>query len=925
VIQNGTVLGLGANPNNQLGINSATASYSNAQLLSFPSSIAQVASGGGSSLALSTSGLVYSWGTNSFGATGQGTVTGSIATPTLVSALTWNSFPVTQIAMGDGISAIVANGSLYTCGINTEGGLGLATNFNTATPVTTFTQVVFGQTNYVVSVACGQRHMVVQLANNSIVTFGRNTAGQLGSSRLNSTNQYNNYIPTYNITNPPIQVNASANSSLEEHFDNTTKCYGSTGQSTKLMVSSQANHTVLVTPTGAVYAWGYNTYGQLGNNTPGVTSGSGTNSAIPLAVSSYGSLSGKTIVAIACGGNHTIALDTLGAVHAWGNNGYGQLGNNTIGNANNAAIPIIISSVAGSSLIGKTIVAIAGGGGHTIALDSFGTVHAWGSNNYGQLGNNTPGATTGAGTNLIIPLAISSSGSLWGKTIVAIACGDSHTIALDSVGVVHAWGFNGSGQLGNNTNGNANNAAIPIIISSVAGSSLIGKTIVAIAGGGNHTIALDSLGAVHAWGNNIFGQLGNNDPGAISNSGTNSLLPLAVSSYGSLSGKIIVASACGNYHTIALDSLGAVHAWGYNGFGELGNNTTNNSGIPLAISSYGSLSGKTIVAIACGYGYTIALDSLGAIHVWGHNQYGQLGNNTPGATANTGTASAIPLTITPTYLALATTAPVAVSFTPFFVNFTGQHRVFVAGTTINELGNSEGFIVVCDQNDYITAPGDAPLGKFSRGQSAITINDALPIVSLAKKAYDKRVFGVMSPYVEPLGNSANIPDAQGNIQLAICGDVRTQVNAIGEGAIWVTDVNGPLESGDWITSSSIPGYGQLQTGSMPGVFQNFTVAKITCDCDFTAPLKNKKVIQTDENGLNVIDPVSGWPVWINETHTTLVDSVSTIEDTLEPAYKMRYLLPDGTQISFDEYTQNQAADPVSCYRAAFVGCTYHCG
>ena len=257
---------------------------------------------------------------------------------------------------------------------------------------------------------------------------------------------------------------------------------------------------------------------------------------------------------------------------------------------------------------------------------------------------------------------------------------------------------------------------------------------------------------------------------------------------------------------------------------------------------------------------------------------------------------------------------------------------------------------MCDQNDYITAPGKAPLGQFSRGKDAITMNDAMPIVSLAKKAYDKRVFGVLSSVVEPLSPEMATPDAQGQQQLVNCGDVRMEVNAIGEGAIWVSDANGPLQSGDLITSSSIPGYGQLQTGDLPNVFASYTVAKITCDCDFDAgATRPKMVIQKDENGLNVIDPVTGWPVWIQETTTVLIDPatglvadkrqslenpeefqawfsslLATQEPVVEPLYKMRYLLADGTEIQKEEYDANVASG-VACFRAAFVGCTYHCG
>jgi len=405
--------------------------------------------------------------------------------------------------------------------------------------------------------------------------------------------------------------------------------------------------------------------------------------------------------------------------------------------------------------------------------------------------------------------------------------------------------------------------------------------------------------------------------------------------------------------TLVITPTGALYAWGYNGYGQLGNNTTTNQSVPVLITGFGAIVGKTIVAVACGTYHTVALDSAGYIYVWGFNGSGELGS-TSIAVVNGQVNIPTLLSGIGGILPLATTAPTAVSFTPFFVNFTGQHRVFVAGTTVNELGVSEGFIVVCDQDDYITAPGSAPIGQFARGQNAITINDALPIVSLAKVAYDKRVFGILSPSVMPLDPLMTSPDVQGQQQLVMCGDVRMEINAIGAGAIWISDANGPLVSGDLITSSTIPGYGQLQTGTFPGMFQNFTVAKITCDCDFFPPQKPVWVVQTDENGLNVVDPVTGWPVRVQEMTTVLIDPatnmaanvavqrtlitdpvafqtwfdslVSTQQPATETPYKMRFILADGTQITEAEYTANMASVPaIPCFRAAFVGCTYHCG
>ena len=376
----------------------------------------------------------------------------------------------------------------------------------------------------------------------------------------------------------------------------------------KLMIGSVANHSLIITPLGQIHAFGLNANGQLGNNTL-------TNSKIPINVSSFGSLSGKTIVSIAAGDSHTLALDTSGQIHAFGNNAFGQLGNNTL---TNSKIPINISSF--GSLSGKTIIAIAAGAYHTFALDTSGQIHAFGYNNNGQLGNNT-------GTDSQIPINISSFGSLSGKTIISIAAGTYHTLALDTSGQIHVFGKNGQGQLGYNT---PTYSLIPINISSFG--SLSGKTIISIVAGGDHTLALDTSGQIHAFGNNFNGQLGNNTT-------TNSKIPINISSFGSLSGKTIISIAAGAAHTLALDTSGQIHAFGDSSQGQLGNNTLTQSYIPINISSFGSLSGKTIISIAAGYSHTLALDTSGQIHAFGNNGEGELGNNTL-------SRSQIPITVT---------------------------------------------------------------------------------------------------------------------------------------------------------------------------------------------------------------------------------------------------------------------------------------
>ncbi len=227
------------------------------------------------------------------------------------------------------------------------------------------------------------------------------------------------------------------------------------------------------------------------------------------------------------------------------------------------------------------------------------------------------------------------------------------------------------------------------------------------------------------------------------------------------------------------------------------------------------------------------------------------------------------------------------------LNFTGQHRTFIKDTPFTEAKKLEGLIVSADQNKYIKMNGG-----IEASSNAITVNESLPLVSLSVTTKDKKCFGVISTSEDPemredhYGRFVSIIPKEN-------GDTRVYINSVGEGAIWVTNINGPLESGDYITTSDVAGYGQKQDDD---ILHNYTVAKITMDCDFDPATQPVQIIKKDDDGENVLDE-HGQIQW--EDHPT----------ETEKAYKIRYLDVDGVET--DEAS--------AVHRAAFVGCTYHCG
>ncbi len=196
-----------------------------------------------------------------------------------------------------------------------------------------------------------------------------------------------------------------------------------------------------------------------------------------------------------------------------------------------------------------SVTAIEAGGSHSLALKSDGSVVAWGDNVTGQLGD---------GTNTASNTPVQVSGLT--NNVIAIVAGSDHSLALKSDGSVVTWGDNLSGQLGN---GNNNSSNSPVAVSGLTSG------VTAIAGGGDHSLALKNDGSVVAWGDNQLGQLGNGN-----NIASNT--PVQVSGLTDAE-----AIATGGNHSLALKSDGTAWAWGDNQFGQLGDGTNSTSNAPV--------------------------------------------------------------------------------------------------------------------------------------------------------------------------------------------------------------------------------------------------------------------------------------------------------------------------------------------------------
>ena len=306
-----------------------------------------------------------------------------------------------------------------------------------------------------------------------------------------------------------------------------------------------------------------------------------------------------------------VALD--GRVYCWGSNSNGKIGS---GNTSSALVPSAVK-ISGA-LVGKVIKQIepSSAGNHSCVIASDDKAYCWGHNGFGQLGNNNT-------VNSLTPVAVDTAGVLASKTIKQIASGGISSCVIASDDKAYCWGSNNFGQLGN---GNLKNSSTPTPVSTTG--VLAGKTIKQITAGNSYFCVIASDDKAYCWGGGRRGALGNGS--------TLSLVistPTPVSTTGVLAGKTIKQITAGTEFTCAIASDDKAYCWGSNSSGQLGNNSTINSGVPVAVNTSGVLAGKTIKQISAGSSHTCAIASDDKAYCWGSNSSGELGNN---STINSG-------------------------------------------------------------------------------------------------------------------------------------------------------------------------------------------------------------------------------------------------------------------------------------------------
>jgi alpha-tubulin suppressor-like RCC1 family protein/PKD repeat protein len=340
-------------------------------------------------------------------------------------------------------------------------------------------------------------------------------------------------------------------------------------------------HSLGVRGDGTVWAWGYNTTGQLGNGNLDSIAAPGR---YPLPAQVPGIESAISIVA---GRDHSLALRDDGTVWAWGWNQFGQLGDGT---TTNRAVPVKVDSL-------DEVVAIEASETHSMALRSDGTIWSWGLNTSGQLGHGFVSPLTSP-----VPVPAQVIGL---DDVVAIAVGEGYSLALDSEGAVWGWGSNGFGQLGNGTN---TSQAVPVKIDSL-------DDVSAIAARSTFSLALHSDGTLWAWGFNGDGVLGIEPVAGQPSLSRN--VPVKIESLTD-----VIAISAGRGHALAILEDGSVWGWGRNNERQAsGASEESRLFIPMQVPDL-----DDVVSASANQWHSMALKSDGSVWAWGYGFHGQLGD-----------------------------------------------------------------------------------------------------------------------------------------------------------------------------------------------------------------------------------------------------------------------------------------------------------
>ncbi len=634
----------------------------------------ETARGGSFSCAIASDDLSYCWGFNDNGQLGSNTVTNSSfpvkvltqsdaggATSAIPAGVTAKALTVG--AAGGQACMIGSDNLAYCWGFNVQGALGNNSTTQNLVPVKVLTQSDPGGSSSAIpagetflQIRGGTQHTCALGSSGTMYCWGANGSGQVGNSKTTDSLVV---APVYwqwpTIDNLPCEsfqivsatlINCVTTAHIPGKVDvsvvaipynitlNLPLAYEYTDPMTVTAVSptrSTIAGGVPVTITGTnfapriadmdqiaagpyhtcgvyqgkAYCWGSNSAGQLGNSSIAV--GATTNVPVPVATN----VMTGSVTSIVAGYSSTCAL-SAGKVYCWGNNTFGQVGDNTGGPASvNRTTPVAVSITNMPGTVTKI-----SGGSQTYCAMSGTRPYCWGHNSFGEVGT---GSATAATTGILLPTAVTTA--VLAGTVTDIASGWRHTCAIVS-GLVRCWGENLQSELGNNSLVNSlTSVPVPSTVMPAGVTAIYGQWL---------TTCGVSGGKAYCWGRNDFGQFGNGTTRVI-----NTAAPVTVVDPTNIMPGPITSMAVG-YASVCAISNNRAYCWGKNTNGELGIGTTTDSTTPKMFGDPLQSFASTTVIATSGYittpgnvpnEHTCAITNAGKAYCTGSNEYGELGNN----------------------------------------------------------------------------------------------------------------------------------------------------------------------------------------------------------------------------------------------------------------------------------------------------------
>ena len=616
----GSIACWGSNEFGQIGDGSIANNRSTPVPVQGISNARMVAVGSTHTCAVRVDGTAACWGGNGVGQLGIGVSGDNRPLPNTVPGLAG----VWLVATGHRFScALLGIAEIRCWGLNDSAQLGNASGQNSPTPITVETLGSRG-------VALGNGH-ACRLVGGSAQCWGQNAVGQLGRGFAGAP------LPapgSVSGVSQMVELVAGLDRTCALDAGDLVLCWGensarqlANGSTADVLVPTAVGgtggavsargvaagflQTCAWRADGTIACWGFPR--TLGN---GSTSGS----LEPVAVSAAldGNPSNNTLSVVA-GDEHTCAQRASGSILCWGNNIEDQVNPNLsddvalipVGGVGVVSVSIAagrahtitasvndepdattfgwgandmfqLGTIAASSVSVRfragplpEPVSVAAGGEHTCALQARGTVMCWGSNEFGQLGNNS--GSTGANG---VPQPVQGI-----VDAVAIAAGTVHTCALLVGGTVRCWGGNNSRQLGDGT---TQERRSPVLVPGIG----VGEAVGIVAGGG-YTCILGVRGDVRCWGGNSQGELGDNTfvdrPAPVTVQRATRIIET------SFEGRVVTATAPlnqvvalvgGGTHVCAVRVNGQPVCWGNNTFGRLGDGTTTDRPHAMGVASF---------------------------------------------------------------------------------------------------------------------------------------------------------------------------------------------------------------------------------------------------------------------------------------------------------------------------------------------------